>query len=42
VSELCCLVDFGLSTDDILEGLELLTEVKDWANNRSKPQLKRA
>jgi hypothetical protein len=25
-----------------LEGLELLTEVKDWANSRAKPQLKRA
>jgi natural product biosynthesis luciferase-like monooxygenase protein len=42
VSELCCLVDFGLATEDILEGLELLTEVKDWANSRAKPQLKRA
>jgi alkanesulfonate monooxygenase SsuD/methylene tetrahydromethanopterin reductase-like flavin-dependent oxidoreductase (luciferase family) len=42
VSEVCCLVDFGLPTDDILEGLDLLSEVKDWANNRSKPQLKRA
>jgi natural product biosynthesis luciferase-like monooxygenase protein len=42
VSEICCLVDFGLSTDDILEGLTLLTEVKDWSNNRSRPQLKTA
>jgi len=42
VSELCCLVDFGLSTEEILESLTLLTEVKDWANSRAKPQLKRA
>jgi len=42
VSELCCLVDFGLSTAEILDSLSLLTEVKDWANSRARPQLKRA
>ena len=42
VSELCCLVDFGLPTGDIMEGLNLLTEVKDWANSRNNPQLKHA
>ena len=42
VSEVCCLVDFGLATEDVLEGLALLTEVKDWANNRSRPQLRTA
>ena len=40
VTEVCCLVDFGLSTADILEGLALLTEVKDWANRQ--PQRKSA
>jgi natural product biosynthesis luciferase-like monooxygenase protein len=42
VSELCCLVDFGLPTEDILEGLDLLSEVKDWANSRARPQLRTA
>jgi hypothetical protein len=42
VTELCCLVDFGLPTEDILESLDLLTEVMDWANSKFKPQLKRA
>lgn len=42
VSEVCCLVDFGLSTEDVLEGLELLTDVKDWANAKARPHLKTA
>lgn len=29
VTDICCLVDFGLPTDDVLEGLPFLTALKD-------------